>query len=122
MTRERLPNRRASESRSFRWKGMYLVATISRFPDGRLAEIFLTNGKVGSDTESAARDCAVVASLALQYGAPPVNMRRGGANAVATANIGQLCLATDFPTDACQSCKLPADPYGDTAAPATMDV
>jgi hypothetical protein len=75
MTRERLPNRRASESRSFRWKGMYLVATISRFPDGRLAEIFLTNGKVGSDTESAARDCAVVASLALQYGAPVETLR-----------------------------------------------
>jgi hypothetical protein len=68
MTRERLQDRRASESFSFRWNGMAFAATISRFSDGRLAEIFLTNSKVGSDTDAAARDSAVVCSLALQFG------------------------------------------------------
>ena len=75
MTRERLPNRRESESRSFQWNGMAFVATVSRFSDGRIAEIFLTNGKVGSDTDAAARDSAVVCSLALQFAAPIETIR-----------------------------------------------
>jgi ribonucleoside-diphosphate reductase alpha chain len=70
MTRERLANRRESESFSFLWNGMYFVATVSRFNDGRPAEIFLSNGKIGSDADAAARDSAVVCSLALQFGTP----------------------------------------------------
>ena len=49
---------------------MKFVATIARFDDGRLAEIFLTNGRVNSHADTAARDFAVVASLALQHGVP----------------------------------------------------
>jgi hypothetical protein len=75
MSRERLPNRRESESRSFHWNGMAFVATVSRFSDGRIAEIFLTNGKVGSDTDAAAHDSAVVCSLALQFATPLDTMR-----------------------------------------------
>jgi hypothetical protein len=70
MTRERPANRRASESFSFLWNGMHFVATVSRFGDGRLAEIFLSNGKIGSGADAAARDSAVVCSIALQFGAP----------------------------------------------------
>jgi hypothetical protein len=44
--RRRLPNRRASETLSFDWLGMKFTATIARFGDGSLAEIFLTNGRV----------------------------------------------------------------------------
>ena len=40
------------------------------FADGALAEIFITNGKAGSDSDTAARDSAVVASIALQFGVP----------------------------------------------------
>jgi hypothetical protein len=76
MTRERLNDRRASESFSFRWNGMAFADTISRFSDGRLAEIFLTNGKVGSDTDATARDSAVVCSIALQFGVPVETIRR----------------------------------------------
>ena len=75
MTGERLADRRASESFSFRWNGMAFAATISRYSDGRLAEIFLTNGKVGSDTDAAARDSAVMCSLALQFGTPVETIR-----------------------------------------------
>jgi hypothetical protein len=74
--RERLPNRRASESFNFEVAGFRYVATVSRFDDGRPAEIFLGNGKCGSTTDTAARDSAVVASVALQHGVPLETMRR----------------------------------------------
>jgi hypothetical protein len=50
--RLRLPNRRASESFDLRCGGLRYVATVSRFPDGGLAEIFLTNGKAGSQADA----------------------------------------------------------------------
>jgi hypothetical protein len=68
--RERLPNRRHSETFSVECNGLKYTATISRFDDGRLAEIFLTNHKSGSQADSAARDAAVTCSIALQFGAP----------------------------------------------------
>ena len=74
--RKRLPNRRASETFAFVCGGMNYVATVSLFDNGSLAEIFLTNGKVGSDTDAAARDSAVVCSLALQHGTPVETIRR----------------------------------------------
>jgi hypothetical protein len=69
--RERLPNRRPSEQIAFACNGFWCVATVSRFSDGRLAEIFISNGKCGSDSDVAAHDSAVVCSIALQYGVPP---------------------------------------------------
>jgi hypothetical protein len=68
--RRRLSNRRPSESFGFESNGFKYVATISRFADGGLAEIYLTNGKCGSDADTAAKDAAVVCSLALQHGTP----------------------------------------------------
>jgi hypothetical protein len=68
--RERLSDRRASEQIAFECGGFKFVATISRFLDGRLAEIFISNGKCGSDSDVSARDAAVVCSIALQFGAP----------------------------------------------------
>jgi hypothetical protein len=74
--RQRLDNRRASEQIAFECAGFRYVATVSQFPDGRLAEIFLTNGKCGSDSDVSARDAAVVASLALQHGVPVETLRK----------------------------------------------
>jgi hypothetical protein len=74
--RARLANRRLSETFSFECGGQRYHATISTFADGSLAEIFLTNGKVGSDSDAAARDSAVTASLALQYGTPVDVLRK----------------------------------------------
>jgi len=70
MTRERLRNRRFSETFNLECNGLHYAATISRFADGRLAEIFLANHKSGSQADANARDSAVVCSLALQYGVP----------------------------------------------------
>lgn len=68
MTRERLPDRRASEQIAFECGGFRYMATISRFPDQRLAEIFLNGAKVGTDLAIAASDAAISASLYFQRG------------------------------------------------------
>jgi hypothetical protein len=74
--RRRLPDRRASETFNLRCGGLPYVATISRFDDGRIGEIFLSNHKSGSDTDTAARDSAIVCSIALQFGADPEIIRK----------------------------------------------
>jgi ribonucleoside-diphosphate reductase alpha chain len=74
--RERLPTRHASEQIAFTCGGFKFIATVSRFLNGRLGEIFLTNGKCGSDSDISARDAAVVASIALQHGVPIEVLRK----------------------------------------------
>ena len=44
------------------------VASTSRYPDGRLAEIFISFNKSCSNTYAAARDSSVALSIALQFG------------------------------------------------------
>ena len=74
--RERLPNRRPSTTFAFNCGPHRYVATVSNFPGtDRLAEVFL-NGRAGSDTDAAAKDSAVVASIALQYGTPVDAIRK----------------------------------------------
>jgi hypothetical protein len=68
--RQRLPNRRHAETFSFECNNLLYSATVGQFIDGRLAEIFISNSKAGSHSDSAAKDSAVVASLALQHGVP----------------------------------------------------
>jgi hypothetical protein len=74
--RARLENRRASETFTFQCNGMNYLTTVSFFTDGRLAEIFISNAKAGSHSDSAAKDSAVVCSIALQYGVPANTIRR----------------------------------------------
>jgi hypothetical protein len=74
--RERLPNRRYAETFGLECAGLQYTATISRFPDGRLAEVFLSNHKAGSQSDTNAKDAAVVCSLALQHGVPLETIRR----------------------------------------------
>lgn len=68
--RARLPNRRASTSVSLECNNLSYTATFSRAADGRILEVFLTNSKPGSQSDFNARDAAVAASLALQFGCP----------------------------------------------------
>jgi ribonucleoside-diphosphate reductase alpha chain len=68
--RERLPNRRTSTAFEIELNGLRFTASVSRFADGRIAEIFLQNHKPGSQSDANARDAAVAASLALQFGCP----------------------------------------------------
>ena len=69
MSRERLANRRSSTSVKLSLDGLRYQCSYSRFSDGRLAEVFIDAGKVGSAVNIMARDLAVVTSLALQHGA-----------------------------------------------------
>lgn len=70
-SRQRLPNRRASETFSFEVSGLTYRCTYSAFPDGKVGEIFIANHKAGSHADACARDSAIAASLALQFGCPP---------------------------------------------------
>jgi hypothetical protein len=74
--RARLPNRRASETFGLECAGLSYTCTISRFADGRVAEIFLSNHKNGSHADTAARDAAISCSIALQHGADLETIRR----------------------------------------------
>ncbi len=55
--------------------GLAFVGRGNFYPDGRLAEVFLTGGKTGTQLQIAMQDSAVAASLALQHGAPAETLR-----------------------------------------------
>lgn len=74
--RQRLPNRRAAETFELEIGNLRYSATIGRYADGTVGEIFLQNHKPGSQSDSNARDAAVAASLALQHGCPLETLRR----------------------------------------------
>jgi hypothetical protein len=74
--RNRLPNRRPAESFELRVEGLRYTATVGRFPDGTIGELFLTNHRSNSSADTAARDSAIVFSIALQHGADPETIRR----------------------------------------------
>lgn len=67
--REQLPNRRQCELFDFRHAGLAFTLCAGFYPDGRLAEIFLSSHEPGSPSEALALDAAVTASIALQFGA-----------------------------------------------------
>jgi hypothetical protein len=94
--RRRLPNRRASESFTFDAAGLWYTATVNRFADGSIADVFLTNHKVNSQADVNARDVAVRVSIALQYGVPIDVIRKAlMRNADGTAS-GLLGVALDL--------------------------
>src|SRR4051794_5726335 len=74
--RQRLPDRRGNDSIAFRFENHDYLARAGHFADGRLAEIFLhVPGKLGSSLQSNADNAAILASIALQYGADPEIIR-----------------------------------------------
>jgi hypothetical protein len=73
--RERLPNRRASETLELTVAGLGYTCTVSRYADGRIAEIFLTNHKSNSAADVGARDAAIAFFFAVQHGADPKAIR-----------------------------------------------
>lgn len=96
MTRRRLPDRRGSENFDLVCAGLQYTATVSRFADSGLAEIFISNHKAGSAADTAARDSAIVCSIALQFGADVDTIRKGlSRDACGNAN-GPLGVALDI--------------------------
>jgi hypothetical protein len=75
-TRKQLPNRRRAETLTIEGNGLAHTAPYGFFSDGKVGEVFLQNHKPGSQADSNARDAAVAASLALQYGCPLEVLKR----------------------------------------------
>jgi hypothetical protein len=74
--RRRLPDRRASTTFELEVAGLRYTATFSRYPDGRIGELFLNNHKSNSAADTNARDAAIKFSFAVQHGADPEVIRR----------------------------------------------
>ena len=64
MPRERLPNRRPQTVLEMEHGGSVFVVGLGYFPDGRPSELFVSGSKAGSELD------ALLASIALQHGAP----------------------------------------------------
>lgn len=79
--RRKLPNRRRNQVVRFdhlhpdtRMPSPHF-ATIGYYDDGQVGEIFLDAKKMATDVANLARDCALILSIALQYGVPIEEMR-----------------------------------------------
>jgi hypothetical protein len=97
--RKLLPSRRASVTFGIEVNGLKFTATASRFSDGRLAEIFISNSKSGSHLDTAAKDSAVVCSIALQFGVPPELIRQALCRDASGRATGPLGVALDAIAD-----------------------
>jgi hypothetical protein len=64
--RQRLPDRRSCESFDIQIANLSYKVSIGRFPDGALAEVFISNHRSNSSADVAARDCGILISLLLQ--------------------------------------------------------
>lgn len=75
-TRNTLPNRRLAETFEFDHapdKGMQpmrYTATIGRYENGDIGELFLNSVKIGSGADANARDASIAVSIAIQHGVP----------------------------------------------------
>jgi hypothetical protein len=94
--RQRLSDRRNHEVFDFDHDGLRFTTGIGRFEDGRLAEIFLSNNRAGSQADTNARDASVVASIALQYGVPLDVIRKALMRDMRGAPSGPLAAALDM--------------------------
>lgn len=80
MTRDRLPQRRAAETFDFdhvnhAGASFPYKATIGFYDDGRVGEVFLYAGKVGTELDVSIKDAAIILSFALQHGARAEDIR-----------------------------------------------
>jgi hypothetical protein len=99
-TRKRLHNRRQYELIYSPFRGCHYILTLSRFPTGDVAEIFVCPGRPGSDAAADANDAAIVISLSVQHGMPLEALRRSisrieGNEAASTAGAVPDILAAE---------------------------
>lgn len=74
--RSRLPNRRHHETFSLRHWNMNYKIGFGRSNDGVIQEVFINCGRSGEQSETLARDSAILLSLALQFGIPVEAMKK----------------------------------------------
>jgi ribonucleoside-diphosphate reductase alpha chain len=93
--RKPLPPRRLAETFDIEVGGLKYTATVGRFSDGRIGELFLSSQKCNSAADTNARDAAIVFSLAVQHGANPEAIRRAMSRDAAGRPFGPLGAALD---------------------------
>ena len=76
MTRERLPNRRPSETETIEHGGARFDVTAGFYLDGRPGEVFAGGAKSGSELDGLLDDSAILSSLLLQHGVEPAALAR----------------------------------------------
>ncbi len=76
MTRERLPDRRPSETETIEHDGSRFEITVSFFFDGRVGEVFAGGAKSGSALDGLVNDAAILISLLLQHSIEPAALAR----------------------------------------------
>jgi hypothetical protein len=94
--RERLPDRRLSESFPFEVAGLRYTATVGRFADGRIGELFLNNHKAGNQSDTNARDAAIILSFAIQHGADVNEIRKALCRDGEGRALGPVATALDI--------------------------
>ena len=77
MPRERLPDRRQSETADVWHGGQRYHLTVGEYPDGRPGEVFIHGAKPGSDVDLLCDDLAVLLSRLLQFGDDPASLAAG---------------------------------------------
>jgi hypothetical protein len=95
-TRQRLPDRRANESFTVEVSGLRFTATVSRFADGRIGELFIDNHKAGSAIGTLVRDAAIIFSFAVQHGADIETIRRALSRDSQSRALGPIGQALDI--------------------------
>jgi hypothetical protein len=94
--RQRPTNRRRSENLTFELNGLRFTATVSRSTDGRILEIFLNNHKAGNQSDTNARDAAIILSFALQHGASIHEISRALCRDSTGGALGPVAAALDI--------------------------
>ena len=77
MPRERLPNRRQSETVDLHYGGQRYHLGIGEYPDGAPGETFVRGAKPGSDVDLLCDDIGVLISRLLQHGDSPAALAAG---------------------------------------------
>jgi hypothetical protein len=96
MPRLRLPHRRLCESFTFELGGLRFTASVGRFADGRIGELFLNNHKSGNQSDTNARDAAIILSFALQHGADIDEIRKALCRNSSGRALGPVAEALDI--------------------------
>jgi ribonucleoside-diphosphate reductase alpha chain len=92
-----LPNRRESEVFELEAGGLRFTASVSRFADGRIGELFISNQKCNSAADTNARDSAIAfSSFAVQHGANTEAIRRALSRDAQGRALGPLGVALDI--------------------------
>jgi ribonucleoside-diphosphate reductase alpha chain len=97
--RTRLPDRRGCELIDFESMSMQFTASVGRYADGQIGEIFIDNHKCGSSIGTLVRDSAIALSFALQHGADADAIRRAVCRDSAGRPLGPLGRVLDLILD-----------------------